>query len=505
MKVGRNLVAGLGSSLWTALLGFAVVPQYLKYLGIEAYGLIGFFTAAQAMFQILDFGLAPTVNREIARCSVSEKWVEAQTLLRTLAVVYWSVAALIALVMLVLAPAIAKSWLNSQDLPLSTVSHAVMLMGLVVATRWPIGLYQGSLIGMQKLGVTSAINAAMATLSTIGAVIILAFWSRTIDAFFIWQASVGFLYALIFRAAAKRALGSSSKQARVDFRTLKPIWRFSAGMIVLALSGVIFSQLDKVLLSKLLSLTEFGRYTLATVVVGGLNVIITPFYNALYPRFSAYVASAQLGPLFELYKVGSRLLATILFSTAMVLVVCSEDIVQIWTGNANLAHRIAPLVAILGVGTAIHGVMYVPHAVQLAYGKVFIPMVINTVLMVVMVPLIVLLAVSHGALGGAIAWLTLHVLYMLLGSWLTDKYLLPGTGLTWVFQDLGVPLGVAITFAIIGKFAIGALGWPPLLNAAGGGILFLGSIAMCVGLSPTIRRAAFDNVFRNFRGPRPYV
>jgi hypothetical protein len=26
------------SSLWTALIGFAVIPLYLRYLGIEAYG-----------------------------------------------------------------------------------------------------------------------------------------------------------------------------------------------------------------------------------------------------------------------------------------------------------------------------------------------------------------------------------------------------------------------------------------------------------------------------------
>jgi len=505
MRLGRNLAAGLGSSLWTALLGFAVVPLYLKYLGIEAYGLIGFFATLQALFQILDFGLAPTINREVARCTVSGRWAEAHALLRTLAVIYWAMAALIALLVYFIAPTIAESWLNLQSLPKLTVVHAVMLMGVVVACRWPIGLYQGSLVGMQKLVVTSAINAAMVTLGNLGAVAVLAFWSRTIDAFFLWQACIGFLYAIVVRWASLRALGKPPSKTRVDFSTLKPIWRFSAGMVILAISGVIFAQLDKVLLSKLLSLTEFGRYTLAAVVAGGLNVIIAPFYNALYPRFSVYVASAEPGHLLELYRTASRLLATIMFSIAMVLVVCAQDIVGMWTGNVDLAHRIAPLVALLGVGTAIHGVMYIPHAVQLAYGKVFIPLIINTLLMVIMVPLIVLLAMRYGAFGGATAWLILHLLYMALGSWMTNKYLLPGTGASWLCKEVGIPMAIAAAFAMIGKFGLSGFGWPPLCNVAVGCTLFVLSIVTSLGLAPRARRAVFDAVHENLKRRQGYA
>ena len=77
MTLGRNLLAGLANSIWSALLGLAVVPFYLKYLGIEAYGLIGFFVTTQALLQLLDMGMAPTINREVARCSASGNLQEA--------------------------------------------------------------------------------------------------------------------------------------------------------------------------------------------------------------------------------------------------------------------------------------------------------------------------------------------------------------------------------------------------------------------------------------------
>ena len=141
MTLKRNLLAGLGNSAWSALVGLAAMPFYLKYLGIEAYGLIGFFVTTQAVLSLLDMGMAPTINREVARCSATGNLNEAGKLLHTLAVVYWIMAGLIALVILALAPLIAGYWLQSKQLLPETISHAVMLMGLVLACRWPIGLY----------------------------------------------------------------------------------------------------------------------------------------------------------------------------------------------------------------------------------------------------------------------------------------------------------------------------------------------------------------------------
>ena len=48
-------------------MGFVFVPVYISYLGIEAYGLIGLFATLQAWLSLLDLGLSPTLNREMAR------------------------------------------------------------------------------------------------------------------------------------------------------------------------------------------------------------------------------------------------------------------------------------------------------------------------------------------------------------------------------------------------------------------------------------------------------
>ena len=488
MSLSRNLLAGLANSIWSALIALAVVPLYLRYLGIEAYGLIGFFVTTQALLQFLDMGLAPTINREVARCSASGSLKEAGSLMHTLALVYWCMAVVIALLIAGLAHLIAGHWLQPKHLTRQTVEHAVMLMGLVVACRWPVGLYQGALIGAQRLTVSSGISILMTTIGSLGAIAVLAFVSPTIQAFFIWQAGVGLAYAVIIRGAAWRVI-ERSPGIKFDLDRLKRIWRFTAGMSGIGLAALVFTQLDKVILSKMLELEEFAHYMLATVVVSGLYVLITPIFNVVYPRFSALVVKDDVEQLTKLYRLGTRLLATVLFPIAMLLAVFAGDFVRVWTGNAALASDVAPVISLLAIGSALHGVTYFPYALQLAYGMTRLPLTIITILMVIFVPLVVFFALSYGALGGAIAWLILHVVYVCLTSWLTHRQLLKDIGGKWLLQDIGVPLSLSTVAGLLGHFAIQPSAIPAYEKVAGVALLALAAIAFSFSVSRPLREA----------------
>ncbi len=483
MTIGRNVLAGLANSIWSALIGLAVVPLYLRYLGLEAYGLIGFFATTQAVLQVLDMGLAPTVNREVARCAAEGDLSRAGKLLHTLALVYWAMAFAIGLVLVVTAPALARGWIRSGQLSPGTVTQAVALMGLIVACRWPVGLYLGALMGAERMALASGLGIAMTTLANLGAVAVLAFVSPTVQAFFVWQAGAGLIQALATRQAAWRAIGRSPG-LRFDRSELRRVWRFSAGMSGIAIYGLLFTQLDKVLLSKMLRLEDFGRYMLATTVAAGLYVLVTPLSNAVYPRFCALVVRGDTEQLANLYRQSTRLLASVLFPVTTLLLFSGEGLIRLWTRNDDLARAVAPLVALLAMGSALHGVMYLPYALQLAYGKTRLALRINTILLVTQVPLLVVLALSYGALGGAVAWLVLHLLYLAFGTWMTHRELLRGVGTKWLLQDVGAPLAISLALGLGGHQLLAATGWTALVRVACGVVVAGFASVLCFVSSP---------------------
>ena len=67
MSLKKNILASYATQIYVTLVGILILPLYLKYMGAEAYGLVGFFTMLQAWFNLLDMGLTPTVARETAR------------------------------------------------------------------------------------------------------------------------------------------------------------------------------------------------------------------------------------------------------------------------------------------------------------------------------------------------------------------------------------------------------------------------------------------------------
>ncbi|MGH9879537.1 MAG: oligosaccharide flippase family protein, partial [Nitrososphaerales archaeon] len=67
MSLKRNIIANYASQIYVTLIGIVMVPLYVRYMGAEAYGLVGFFAMLQAWFQLLDMGLTPTMARETAR------------------------------------------------------------------------------------------------------------------------------------------------------------------------------------------------------------------------------------------------------------------------------------------------------------------------------------------------------------------------------------------------------------------------------------------------------
>jgi O-antigen/teichoic acid export membrane protein len=488
VKLGWNIAAGFANSAWTAVVALAVVPFSLHYLGIDAFGLIGFYTALQALFGLLDMGLAATINREVARSKDDPERADARNLLHTLAVVYWSIAALIAAVAMGAAPLIGDHWLKSAALPHQAVTQTVMLMGLVIALRFPLGLYLGALMGAQRMVTVSGIEISMVTIANIGAVIVLALISPTIQAYFIWQALIGALNVVVTRTIVWRALRDPSTHARPRFdgAGLRRIWRFSAGMGITAVIGVIFMQSDKVILSKVVSLATLGRYTLAGLAGRSLYVFLTPVFGAAYPRLTTLYAEGAEARIEAFYRTGTRLLLAILFPVAFFVSTFSNIIFTAWTGNSTLAESIGPTVSLILLGSALNGAMHFPYALQLACGRSDLSVLINLILLLVYAPLVWFFAHAYGIVGCAAAWAILNALYLLLGAWVTHRTLLRGVGLKWLVSDVGIPFVASLIVTGAGCYAVRGLDLNPYITLFLGALLVGAGFLAVVALTPTL-------------------
>ena len=433
-------IAGVG---WSFLVQIVCIPLYLSFLGIEAYGLIGFYLMLQAMLQVLDFGLSPTMNREMARYSVQpEKAGEARDLVRTLEAGYWLIGIAIGAIMLAAAPVIATHWIKAGSIPIHDVQRDIMLMGILAVFQWPVSFYQGGLMGLGRQVLSNGLNIVFSTLANGGAVLILWRVSPTIQAFFLWLAAVNAAKVIILAMVLWKSLPAANRPPRCDLRQVRNIWGFAAGMSGITACALILTQSDKAILSKLLTLKMFGYYSLAGMFGTGLSMIVTSIFNAIFPRFSALAASNE-GALKDFYHLCTQLMAVLILPLAAVLALFSTNILQLWTRNSEVALNAGPIAALLVIGSALNGLMNLPYALQLAYGWTSIGLRINIFLTVTLVPAIWILATHYGPVGAASVWVALNCIYMTIAVPITHGRLMRGETSLWFAEDIG-PAVVAV-------------------------------------------------------------
>ena len=449
----RNLIANFLGQGWTALMGLAFIPLYIKYIGIEAYGLIGLFAVLQAWFILLDMGMTPTLSREMARFTGGGRTAESiRDLLRSIEIIGLGIALLIFGGVALSSNWIASSWLQAENLPVDDVARAIVIMGLVTALRFVEGIYRSSIVGLQRQVRFNVINSGMATLRGLGAVAILAWVSPTIEAFFLWQGLMSIVTLGILAIATYATLPREARGGRFSLQVLRGVWRFAGAMLGITFLATLLTQVDKILLSKLLSLSEYGYYTLAVAVSGALFNLTTPITQALYPRLCELHARDDQGAMVTLYHQGAQIVSVVAGSAAIVVILFAETFLHLWTQNPDLAQRVAPLLSLLMLGNLLNGLTQIPYQTQLAHGWTSLAVRINIVAVSLIVPAILWVTPRFGAEGAAWVWVTLNALRSMVGVQFMYRRILLGEKWRWYLRDVLAPLAAGVMAAIGVKF-----------------------------------------------------
>jgi O-antigen/teichoic acid export membrane protein len=454
-QVRAGLVAAFASRAFTAVVALVAVPMVVARLGYEAYGLVGFHGALQALMLLLDLGLSLTLNRELARLRVLGDAREMRDVLRTLEIVYWLVGIVVFAALAPLAPWIAGRWLRPAALPADAVAGAVVLMLAVVSARWPLTLYAGGLAGLQRQVALGWITAVLAAVQNLGVVWALDTIGPTLPVFFGWHLAAGLANTLVAGVALWRALPPAPGRPAFRMAILRRVGAFAATTGGTSILGVLTQQLDKVILSRLLSLEQFGFYSLASVAAGALYRLVEPVYAVFYPRLTELVTAGDPARLAAFYHRASQIVALLVVPAATVLAVFAPEALWLWTRDPAAVGSASLLLALLAAGTALNGLVAMPYALQLASGWPQLSFRLNVVSLLVAAPGMAWLAVRFGAPGAASVWIGVNLFFLLIDVHLMHRRLLAGEEGRWYRQDVLGPLAAGVAAALAVRLA-----WP---------------------------------------------
>ena len=490
MSVRNNIIANYVGQGWSAAMNLAFVPIYVAALGIESYALIGIFAALQAWLALLDLGMTPTLQREMARFSGGLTTpTRIRDLLRSIEWICAGVGGMAVVAMLLTANFIATRWLKT-SLPPAEVRQALQLMGIVVGLRFWEAIYRSALYGLERQVWFNAFNVAATTLRFGGAALVVMLWQPSIVAFFGWNLLVSALAVAILRTKLGRAIPPGDRKARFSPPALVEIKTFALGMIGINLTALVLTQADKVILTRILPMSEFGFYTLAFTMCSVLVAITAPIVQGAYPRLVRSIAADDRHAFDATYHQAAQLIAVVASSAAGVLCVFADLVVRVWTNDPAIAAATGPLLALLAGGTIFNALMQIPYFGLLAVGETRFPLRANIVAAAVLIVALSLSVPLYGAKAAASTWLAINVGFVTIGLTLLHRRHLKGLLRDWYIRDT-LPALIA-SFVVCGGVRLALFGVP--LNRPQGfaTLLITGMLALLA--TTAVTRDVFNNV-----------
>lgn len=479
MSVKGSVAATVASRAYLIVVGIVMLPLYLRQLGPEAYGLIALFFVLQVWFQLLDFGLTPTLARQGARQRAGAlSALDFRLLLRSLEGVLLAVSVLAGLTLFLGAEAIAQRWLKVEFLATQEVASSLKTMAFCVSLRLLGDLYRGAISGFERMAWLAGFNAGFGTLRLVLVLPFLAWAGNSPTNFFAFQLAVLLLEAVCLAIKAHAlvpAIGETATPWRLE--PIHKVFTFSLVMSLASLVWTTLSQLDKLLLSGLLSLAQYGEFSLAVAAAAGVMVVSGSLTEVLLPRMTHLHAEGAQQALTVLYRRATQWAGISAWSIAFVLALHAETVLWVWTGDADLAARAAPVLSLYALGNAALAVGAFPYYLQFAEGRLRLHLIGTALTAALLLPCVIWASSRFGSVGAASVWLGVNLLYLLLWTPVAHARFLPRTHWRWLGAD------VAPVAVLAGATAVAclALPWPEGRLSAGAMLLGVLLLTLTIG------------------------
>jgi O-antigen/teichoic acid export membrane protein len=441
------------SRIVAALVGIFFVPVYVKLIGIESYGLVSFYSTLVGTLSLMDLGLSTAISRQIAvDRSQRTDLKNTYDLIFSVELIYWGIALVLGLLIVLGSSYIATSWINAKELPVEVIRESVILMGIVFAFQFPMSIYNGAMIGFEMQIENAVITALLSLIKAVGVIFVLMYVKASVEMYFLWQIVITVLFTAILKIYVWRQAFISKIRSAFSVQQLKKIWRFALGMAGISAITFFITQVDKIVVSKMLSLEYLGYYSLAFLIAGAINQLISPIQPVVFPKLTALISTNDHTAITGLYHRTARWISIIVFPIGCVLFVFADEILLFWSGNAQLTTNTAKILQVCVAGSVCNCLMWLPYLFMLAKGNTRFTIIQNLIVIIVMIPALYFLTKNYGALGASFVWLIVNAGYVLVSIPLFHNFFLKGELFNWYKNDVALPLVVSAALVLAIKF-----------------------------------------------------
>jgi len=492
-RLYKNIIYNLTGQGLLLVLGFVAIKYIFRQLGEDALGIIYFTAMMNAVLcAVLEMGICSTTVREVSAHFESDpNYI--QDLIRTFSLFYWGIYVLLGVVIFFLAPILIGKWINLKTMDSATAIYVLRILGIASLVALPKSFYVSLFRGLQRMEFNNFIDVTTSALQQFGTILILAFGGNLFHVVYWFTACYG-LRILTFLAVSAHFFSLRALVPSYSSAVAKRNLRFASRMASISIIASIHTQVDKIIISKLMSIGTVGYYGVAygTASKGGL--LTGAISQAVYPSFSALFKAGDRNGLITQYRKLQDLLC---FGIVPIFAAIPFALLPLFSYmiNEETAKLLLLPTTLLCVGFYMNGTLNIPYVFSLAVGKPGITARMNFYALFIVLPVTGLLIYFLGLTGAGLSWVFYHIFAY---SYAVPRICCECLGISpwkWYLHVLGIFFVVSLSYGVawiilelIGSHSILLLA----IAYSGGSIVFLIGAYFIIG--EELRGALFNHL-----------
>lgn len=502
-RLNKNSISNIFAKLWSFVSLYLFVPFYIKILGEESYGIVSFFATMQTAINLLGLGLSNTLMREFAVQDTDKEKenIRKRKLLHGIEFVYGVIAIVVSIGCFAFSYLIARYWLNIGALEYKYVANVIMLMGVSISLQIVANLYSGGVFGLEKQIVANILLILWSVLKSVGSLLIIKFVKPDLQLFYAWHILIDVLYLCVLRFYLHSQLRTKSKVPWrfQDIVVIKDIWKYAVGILIISLVAFLNKQLDKIVISKVFTLTELGAYNLATTLGSTTTIFSTALYTSVFPSFVSDISAQREQEENEENLPGqsnkvskavqdkfistNRIVNLVTIFIGSFVAIFSVPLIQFWvrTSTYNDMLKIAAPLVVMAV--TFSELQQIPYALVLAIGNTRINVMLGILYLPIVLALTILGTYFFGLIGAGIVYIVVMSSQTFIYEYIIMRKYLSVNPLKTIFIDTIIPVLLGIGAALFSRYIVACItsvNSVTVLLAVLSGALSLGSALLIV-------------------------
>lgn len=458
-KAEKNIIWNMLGGGWNGLLIVVTTPFYISAVGIDGFGIIGLWLMMLSLTALFDIGIGSTILREYALhfSSQKNKRKYLKKVFDTFEILFFSISLFLFITLISVTETFSTSVISSEKYSSLELKEISTFLFSAVCIQFPLSIYVNGLSGIQKHGVLNLILVFFNTLRHILGLKIL-FELNDLVIYFGIQIIVSFVQIVLCRIILKKySKQSFFSSFSFDLNIIKGLWKFSLGMSLTSIFALILANFDRVLITIMLNTEDLGYYTIAYSAAIILQMGIQPFYKSYYPRYSELFQKQDNNKLEKEYFKSCSMMSSVMLPIIFIAFLFSDELFIIWIGNADSIS--VEVFRLLVIGIGLSGLMWLPAALQHAFGWTTLHALMLFISIIIGTPLAIVLIKNYGILGATAIWLVHGFLEISVAIFLMHLRILRKKLIKWYLRILFVPSLLTFFFTYFSSQFIPTFEW----------------------------------------------